>query len=359
MNTLLRHACLLLAAPALLLGGSCAAPARGGEPPLTVVAHPAYQEAFSAVKLALDTDDLDVARATLARLEGRLRRDAQTLPTLKEARERSETDDLAARVLGGELPAAENARAGLDMAEAFGEVIEGRRIMEALDVDVTLERTGGSDTAALRLECSSGWTHPVELRPGAATVTLHRTSVFKDTGAEETERTTIPVAAPGALRLEPGARDGATLLEVPVEVPKGAMATRLRASVRFNGGHLDVGEQRLPARAFDVGPALRTDLPGWMPAGALGPDALLAAIKRGNPPLNAALERAVRIPEARREEALDLLADAVQTMPAGALRTSIPALRWLAQAASAHRDEEAWRQFLIQRVEGRTGGPPR
>ena len=143
------------------------------------------------------------------------------------------------------------------------------------------------------------------------------------------------------------------LCRLAVEVPLGAIATRMRVDTAFLGGTIQEGDERYPAQDFDVRSGRRTDLAGKIPAVALGPGPLLELVERGRAPLAAILERTVRIPPARVPETLDRLGESLEIRPLEAIRPVIPSLRWLAETETFGRDEEAWREWLLRRLKER------
>ncbi len=342
------------------IAGSCVhknhvgpAQANAGGVPVgaSMAVHRVYRAAFDAVEAALEVDDLIVAQATLGRLEGRLAIDQQSAPTMAEAKARQ--DEIAIRTLSGELPSAESVAAALRVADGFGKVIDGRSRMEAIDLRVALERRPGTEMVDLLLVAKSSWPEPLVLSPGLGGVEVLRASLEPRTGIERRESSIQVVEEGTRLKLPPGEEVRMTLLELPIEVPVGAIATRMEAFVYFNAGSVSDAGRVLPMRTEDLPRAKRTDLAGWVPGSLVEPSELSGLVGRGDAPLPAILERAVRIAPDRRDEALDRLGKVVQTLPIESFEAVVPAVRWIVGTNQFGRDEKRWRDWLIERYETR------
>ena len=316
-----------------------------------LIVHPIYQSAFDALKAALDADDLLVGRSTLARLEGRLAADVETLPTMKEAQKVE--DGSADLILTGQHPSKEHAEAALRMARNFGRVFEGRVRMESLELMLALERVAGAETCRATLIATSTWHAPLVLKPGPATLEVARVSLEPRTGVERRDHqsshmesdVTFEIPARGTRRFD--------LAEIPIEVPVGAIATRMVADIEFIGGTIDQEGESFPARFIEIEAAERTDLASWVPATLVEPSELVRLWQRGNTTLAALIERTVRVAPSRYEETLDRLGLAAETLPVNSFHAIVPSLRWFTRANRFGRDEGAWRLWLLGRLDDR------
>ncbi len=344
----------------LVVLGSCGAPAGQAAVPVTremapkgasLVVHRVYVAAFDAVEAALESDDLLVAQSTLTRLQQRLAADGASAPTIAQARERE--DEIATRTLNGELPSAENVAAAVKMAEGFGRVIAGRMRMEAIELSLGVERIPGSESVQVVLFATSTWEETLVLKPGAGRLEILRVSLEPRTGSERREARIRALESGTRLELPPGETVQVAVTDVPIEVPIGAIATRMEVQVTFNGGSVTEGGSSLPMREQVLPKAKRTDLAGWVPTSLVEPSDLVELMQRGDAPLPAILERAVRISPARRPEALDRLGKAVRTLPISTFHSMVPALRWIVGTNQFGRDEKRWRDWLIARYETR------
>lgn len=124
-----------------------------------LVVHQVYSSAFEAIESALESDDLDVARATLGRLRARLLRDRASVPSLAEARTRS--DEVAVRTASGELPSRESVEAALKMADGFERVIEGRIRLASIELSIELRRVPDTEFVEVSLVGESSWGAPL------------------------------------------------------------------------------------------------------------------------------------------------------------------------------------------------------
>lgn len=316
-----------------------------------LVVHPVYQAAFDAVKTALDEDELGVADATLRRLRGRLLAEREALPTVAQAK--ANQGDLSYQVLSGVLPARENVEAALRMVDGFGKVVEGRKRMAAIDLEIRVERIEGHEAVRVSLVGRSTWHRSLTLYPGPVTVDLRRTSLEPRAGLERQDAAKEALADSLSLEIPAMGEVALPLMEIPIEVPVGAIATRMRVSLKFIGGTVEEEDESYPARDITAEAAVRTDLAGWVPATLVDPNELVELVERGNAPLPAILERTVRIAPLRYDETLDRLGAALETLPVEALRTLVPALRWLTGSTQFGRDELAWRNWLLKRLEER------
>lgn len=313
--------------------------------------HPAYMASFDALRVALEADDLRVARATLGPLRRRLAADLQTAPTLAEARTRN--DEVSLRTLAGELPSLETVRAAIRMADSFGRIVDGRTRLGAVSLSVQIVRVPDEMNLEIRLTGTSDWDEPLTIRPSAASLVTERTSLEPKTGQERRSSTRRALDEAPVLTI-PGHGTAHVVISVlPIEVPVGAIATRIRINLACNGGLIEEDGRRFPAKQIEVSVGERTDLAGWVPASLVDPGQLVDLVERGGGALPRMIECAVRIDPERRPETLDRIGVAVQTLPVESMRTVVPAVRWLSGTNRFGRDEAAWRTWLIERVEER------
>ncbi|MEM9379978.1 MAG: hypothetical protein AAGB93_08500 [Planctomycetota bacterium] len=317
--------------------------------PLTV--HPAYAASFEAIRSALEENDLAVARGALRQLRARLAVDRVNAPTMAEARRRD--DAIALGTLSGELPSRESVDGATRMADGFESIVEGRLRMEAIALRVEVVRGDDGQEADVFLHGRSEWDGALRVRPSAASLVVERTSLEPRSGQERRGTTTVGLDEPPALEIPAGGEARVVIGSLPIEVPVGAIATRMRVDVRCNGGRIEEGGASYPARDISVRYGERTDIPGWIPSTVVDPGDLVDLVERGNAPVELMVECAVRIPPDRRDEALDRVGVAVQTLPLQSMRTLVPAVRWLAGTDRFGRDERAWRTWLVERVEER------
>jgi len=355
-----RFSALLVAsaAAAAVLAPSCASlagPERapGGPRAALRAIHVSYAAAFEALKEALAEDDLLLARSTARQLQGRLNRELGSAISLAQARTR--TDDVAALTLSGQLPSRESVEAAQVAVERFENIIDGRERLLAVNLTVELRRVPGEERVEAWLTGESSWVEALTVRPFAASILIGRLHIDQE-GFEV--NWTESVVLEDALELTVPARAAASarLLALPIQVPVGAMATRMSVTLVCTGGELEEGGTRFPAREIAVAKGERTDIAGWIPAGLVEPRRLIELVGQGRGATDVLLECAIRIAPSRRAEALDGLGRAVQTLPGEAVRPAVPAIRWLMGVSGIDgfgRDERDWKELLSERYERR------
>lgn len=337
-------------------------PGTNGQPARTVrvdsggfgsalVAHPVYQSALEALKAALEADDLQIGRATLARLMVRLESDRASLPSMIEAK--GKDDALSLQVLSGELPSREHAVAGLRIADGFMRVLEGRTRLREIELTVVLRRVPGTETCRASLFAISSWPETLVIMPGPATLEVLRTSLEPRTGVERRDSSKTHLDAELSIEIPAGGSTSTPIADIPIEVPIGAIATRLRIGIVFTGGTLSEDGETFPARDIAVETKERTDIASWVPATLVDPQELVRVWKRGDASLASILERTVRIPPARYEEVLDRLGLTAEIQPVQTFSVIVPALRWIVRTHSFGRDEGSWRRWLLARLDDR------
>jgi hypothetical protein len=105
----------------------------------------------------------------------------------------------------------------------------------------------------------------------------------------------------------------------------------------------------LPAQHIPIEQLELVRLGSYLPTAPVEPQELKAYVETGRMFVPALMERAVRIPPERREEALDLLSPLVERMNVMDLEALVPALRWLARTSRPAGDPDAWRQWMSNR----------
>jgi hypothetical protein len=114
-------------------------------------------------------------------------------------------------------------------------------------------------------------------------------------------------------------------------------------------GELLFDGQAYPANTLTVRPCSVQRLAPFLPTGPVEPEELLRYLGGQRVATPALLERAVRIPPERREEALELLSAAALDMTRPELERALPALRWLSGQRHLGADVDAWRRWREQR----------
>lgn len=354
----LRFSSLLVASVAALLAPACASlggrsPERAGPGAAMGAIHVRYTAAFEALKEALEENDLPLARSTARQLRGRLGRELESAIPLSRARTRA--DDMAALTLSGEVPSRESVEAALLAVERFEDIIDGRARLAAVTLRIELRRRPGEELVEARLAGESSWAEPLVLRPFAASILIDRVHVDKE-GFEVNWGETVVLEEGVELAMAARGTASIPLAELPIQVPVGAMATRMSVTLVCTGGELEEAGDRYPARKIVVREAERTDIAGWIPTGLVEPQRLVRLVEQGRGSTDVLLECAIRIAPSRRAEALDGLGRALQTLPAEAVRPVVPAIRWLMGVSGIDgfgRDERDWKHLLAERYDRR------
>ncbi|MDG1051246.1 MAG: hypothetical protein P8M11_01640 [Planctomycetota bacterium] len=341
-----------------VLGASCASLAGpqssgAGPTPPRLAIHVSYAPAFEALKEALEEDKLLLAQSTARQLRGRLSRDLESSLSLPEARGRE--DDVAALTLAGTLPSREAVEVALLAVERFEKIVGGRERLRAVALRLELRRLPAQEAVEVWLTGTSGWADPLLIRPFAASLLISRSHVDRK-GFEVDWSESVVLDGSVELSLAPGGTAELLLEGLPIQVPVGAMATRMRVVLDCTGGELEEAGERFPAREVLVEEAERTDIAGWIPVGLLEPQLLGQLLEQGRGRTEILLECAIRITPSRRAEALDVLGRAVQTLPDEAVRPVIPAARWLLGLSGLEgfgRDERGWKEWLGERYDRR------
>jgi hypothetical protein len=174
-------------------------------------------------------------------------------------------------------------------------------------------------------------------------------------GDESRSLSTEATTALGDLSLPAG-----EIVRVPLcsfELPTaGALAVREHWSLTARAGSVLLADEELPAQEPSIAACETTRLASFLPTADVEPAELVAYLHREELYLPALLERAVRIPAARREEALVLLEPVVAELAANRpahLADASPALRWLARSVDHGREPAAWAAWFAARESAR------
>ena len=326
------HALLVAVALAAL---ACVGPRTSSAPAETL--HPAYRPMLAAVQDALDREQLFLAERTLLAWRSRLTVDAA----------------FAARAVEGVpaqagRPDAASVATATRTVESYERIVAGRVALAGLDIALELRRVAGAERVQAVLTARSRLDADVELRPGPASLEVRRQSLEPRTGHETTDIEVQQLADGLRLVVPAGGAAEVGLTELAILVPGGAIATRMRCRATLLGGALVLGGRELPARAWPVAAAERTDLPGWLPATPVEPEELARLAAEAGATPEALAERAVRILPTQRVAALELLREPVALRTVEELTVLMPALRWLCGVEGLGRDPYAWRKYMAE-----------
>ncbi|MCC6409840.1 MAG: hypothetical protein IT453_21990 [Planctomycetes bacterium] len=275
----------------------------------------AFEPAFEALTAALADDDETSARAILARI----------------------------RALRPEGPAAE-------VVEAFQRVLDGRAAVHELELRLVVRgKPNAKGGRRLALAAVSSHDTPVTIHASAARI---ESSLFgiDVRGFEHRSAYTRPIDALAELELAP---DDPELLDVAeFDVPiSNELAVRAHFEVVLVQAELELDGRRLPAATLRVVPCEVDQLAAFLPTDPVEPTELARCLDQPGFALPAALERAVRIAPARRDEALEACAPVLARMNRIDLERAAPCLRWLSGDRDRGGDPDRWRTWAVQRTQ--------
>ena len=248
-------------------------------------------------------------------------------------------DEYALGILDGLRVRARGDEELLKVLDSSERILKGRRLVRALNLNLRVEPAGigkvGEVPARrfrLLLDVAHGRTDTLvlSLPPG----TLERLTVSIDAlGSQSKSYQTEALDLFEGLAIEPGRTETVELLTYNVPYG-GQVAVRDQWDLQLLSGEVRRGDEAYPAMRVGVQRCERVSIAPYFPQEPLEPSVLLEYIageEIHGPPL---IERTVRIDDARREEALELLAPLVEDLERDdpeRLAEIAPALRWLAR----------------------------
>jgi hypothetical protein len=189
---------------------------------------------------------------------------------------------------------------------------------------------------------------PVRLRIQSGSLSFLATGV-NPAGVEQRAAVNRFVDVLGDVELPPHEVRRVPLGEFRLAVD-GLIASRGRWELALNAGSLEVEGRELPAMHVAVEPCEVVRLDQRLPTAAVEPSELVRYVQAGAPSIAALLERAVRIDNARRAEALEAVIPAALALDDDNLKRIVPALRWLGGERKIGGDPRAWRSWLEARL---------
>lgn len=308
-----------------------------------------------------NSSDLHLARTARAAIDARV--DPRLAPSLAALSAALAADDDVsaeailerARSLGVGGPAA-------TLFEGYERILAGRRASAGLELWVEARLAAqGDDAAPDRVQIAFVARRRVagacELLPGPATLRTRARSI----DARGNVSSSFDTRAFDELRVlevdELGTK--VVLAELPVALPRGAVALEIACDVDLLSGAIVVDGRRLPARRLVVRPgtavlfdAALARVPRSSAADVI--DAAFDVSHARNP-----IELALRLDPKERSSVLDALADRHDEISEPGLARLAPALVWLAPDVRCGRDAVAWRAFLRQRALAHRGARPK
>jgi len=262
-------------------------------------------------------------------------------------------DDTARAILNGLRARAPRERSVQGLLDAFERVLQGRALVRSLELDLASERVTPPEGQAapdqdapappprfrLVLEAHHAQPEPLTFRLPPA-VLEHLVVAIDPRGVQTKSLEERPLAAFDELTIEPH-----TTLRLPLfeyDLPLGgALALRDQWAVRMHAGSVIAGSEELPAARISSALCEQTVLAPFLPHQPLEPSVLAEYVQREHVYLPPLLERTVRIPSERRDEALSLLAPIVERFQRERptrLQEILPALSWLLHSTDGGDD---------------------
>ncbi len=285
---------------------------------------PRHQAAFRELLLALEERRTLDAETVWARLVQRLEIEAQS------------GDPALASEVGWQL----------DAAERFGEILQGRKRCESLEV--RLEVVEDDDGLWVELVLASRWPGPLVLRPGSAV--LEQESLYLSPQGQHSSRGWTRVLADvGPFELAPLGEVRYRLQPYERAPIGGALALRDGLALRLGSGSIEEGDLRFPAEHWPVPRGLRVNLAGYLPTQIVSVEEWWSHLERPEVGMPSIVERTVRLAPADYDRALLALTPAVQAATPELLDRYRPALIWLCPHRPQPVGLPAWRRHLSER----------
>jgi hypothetical protein len=319
-----------LAVVLVLLAAACRASSTSAKPRLDPVAPvpERHWPAFEALADAVRAREDRVARSILDALLARL------------ALERP-------RAEGVELAGIERAQA---IASGYDRILTGRALLEGIALELVTVVVPATSSVRVVLRASSTHATEAALRPGPGTLRVHQTSLAPN-GAEMHSVWTTHVAGVERVHVPAQGTTDVPLGSFPLAVPADSIAVRVEWDLLLRSGEVLVGEEAYPASDIQVREAALERLAPVLPDAPVDPAELARYASGATPWVPALLERAVRVPRERREEALEALAPLVASGTEAQLERLAPALRWLSGERDPTEGPLGWKRMLAERAE--------
>ena len=217
------------------------------------------------------------------------------------------------------------------------EVLEGRRLLAALDLElaVLVDESGAARVRRLVLRARSDQDQVIVMRMAPPALRVERDWLD---GLGNGGHTSDSAALDGFQELEVPARG---VVEIPLLELEGARGTaaavRERWDLETHFCYLEQGGREYPVNAPSVRGVERYLLASHLQLGALDAGPLIESLRGEEmPALPVLVERAVRIPRAEMSAALDALTPVVETLPLARVGRAAGVLTWIAESS----DEE-------------------
>jgi hypothetical protein len=267
-------------------------------------------------------------------------------------------DELAAQLIERLRPQVQDGPLA-EQVEAWSRVLEGRALTRALAPRLECLAVESADGAPERQALWLSVTNDSELplRLDCAPPRLVRTSTWIDARGELARNQEVRrLAGFEALEIAPRAQTRLPLGEFEPRAGR-ALAVREHIELEWTAGVLSRAGRAVPLDRAG-GPACDyIGLAGYLPRAAVEPAELLRYALGDEVRVEPLIERAARIVPARYDEALDLLAAAVEQLALPRIEALAPALRWLIRDPALGADARGWQEWLRARHNRRSDEP--
>ncbi|MFT4538297.1 MAG: hypothetical protein ACI841_001993 [Planctomycetota bacterium] len=252
----------------------------------------------------------------------------------------------------------------LQIVDGYERILDGRERMAGLTLELHAVRVAESATIEVELWARSSWPTALEFHPGPATLSMQTSHVAAD-GRQAHHAHSIGLTSIDRLLVNPGAATVISLGRYDVIVPPRMLAQRERWMLSLRSGNVEEEGRGMPVGPLEASPCYWTERAKFLPTSVVEPQDLLEYVTRkrgaaaaGDQTTNLAeydrevfrytaplMERAVRIEEPRRAEAIDLLRPVIARSTDAVIERLQPALRWLMRTSRPGSDPELWRRW--------------
>ncbi|MEZ5977156.1 MAG: hypothetical protein R3F34_02940 [Planctomycetota bacterium] len=283
---------------------------------------PRFEAALDQVRAALDGEETEVARQILAGMLAR-RPEGLTLETVRR----------------------------------YVDIVDGRAIFEATDLELTVEadpdRPGGT-LARLHVATTLRDEAALDVPPMIAT----RTVTSLDASGVERAATSTAVFDAAVGLVLPVEGDEREFVVAHADLPRGqVLAVREVWTLDCLAGHVVFEDRRLPLRSFRIEAPVKEWISSNIARSTIEPAEVgdflsdpAAFEARGEAFTARLLERVLRVPKDRREELVAVLAESAEKLDDLARARLLPAVDWLLGCAD-DATAERWAQALASVVE--------
>ena len=239
----------------------------------------------------------------------------------------------------------------LDAAKRFGQILNGRKRLDLLEMHLTIEPLPAEEGDAsdgplwIQLHIRSRWPGALTLQPGSAV--LEQESLYLGAGGEHSSRGRTQVfESAGPWELAPLGTLTIPWMRYQRAPIGGALALRDGFALRLGSGSILEEDERFPAEHWPVPRGLRVNLTQVLPPQAVPVEAWLTHLQKIEVGMPSVVERTVRLAPRDYPLALQRLIPLVQAATPELFERYQPALTWLCLHRPQPISLQGWRQHL-------------